>query len=272
MRRSDLAGGGRQPLLLWSSPRTPVPPPCLQEPSGDPARWTTVPWKEAATLMGGQAGADVLWALEPDPVDGPSPSALSQTLQNCAGQTHTLVLLPDIPAKDGALWLDAGADRCMPANSPPDLIQAMVHAMLRRCKGMAASVSVFGPLRFDHVSRTLFHGDRHIWLTCRETQVAAVLFRNSLHRTHALEVLKALGAQNAQTANKALVALYVHRVNRKIRPHGVQIDAIRGFGYSLRLLSPVVRQAVSARASANSLTQWLRTAQPAKPGEAALRP
>ena len=214
----------------------------------------------------------MLWVLEPDLQEGPQPPALAQALQDCLGRPHTLVLLPEAGMPDSAPWLDAGADRCVPANSPPELIQAMVHAMLRRCQGMAASVSVFGPLRFDHVSQTLFQGERRIWLTCRETQVAALLFRSSLQRIHAADVLKALGTGAAQTANKALVALYVHRVNRKIRPHGVQIDAIRGFGYRLRLITPGLRQAAVPRASVNGLTQWLRTSRPATPNDPAVRP
>ncbi len=214
----------------------------------------------------------MLWVLEPDLQEGPQPPALAQALQDCLGRPHTLVLLPEAGMPDSAPWLDAGADRCVPANSPPELIQAMVHAMMRRCHGMAASVSVFGPLRFDHVSQTLFHGDCRIWLTCRETQVAALLWRSSLQHTHALEVLQALGTGGAASANKALVALYVHRINRKIRPHGVQIDAIRGFGYRLRLIAPAPRPVASPPATPHALTQWLRSARPASALKPAGRP
>ena len=262
-------GTEERPALIWSSLRTPAPDPHLQESSGLSARWTAAPWTEAPALLGTRAAAEVLWVLEPDPSHGPTPQALAAALQACAGRAHTLVLLPEAWRDDCASWLDAGADRCMPASSPAALTQAMVHAMLRRCQGMAASVSVFGPLRFDHVSQTLFQGERRIWLTCRETQVAALL-RSSLQRTHAIDVLKALDAGAAQTANKALVALYVHRVNRKIRPHGVQIDAVRGFGYRLRLITPGLRQAAVPRASVNGLTQWLRTSRPTT--EPAVRP
>lgn len=261
-----------RPTLIWSSLHTPAPDLHRQETSGLPAPWTTVPWTEAATLLGPGAACEVLWVVEPDPVHGPTPQALAEALQPCAGRAHTLVLLPQAWRDDVAPWLDAGADRCMPASSPAVLRQAMIHAMLRRCHGMAASVSVFGPLRFDHVSQTLFQGERRIWLTCRETQVAALLFRSSLQRTHAVDVLKALGAGAAQTANKALVSLYVHRVNRKIRPHGVQVDAVRGFGYRLRLITPSLRQTAISRPSVNGLTQWLRTSRPPTPNDPAVRP
>ncbi len=265
-------GNEERPALIWSSLRTPAPDPQLQESSGLPAHWTAAPWTEAAALLDTRAAAEAVWVVEPDPSHGPTPQALAEALQACTGRAHTLVLLTEAWRDDCASWLDAGADRCMPASSPVALTQAMVHAMLRRCQGMAASVSVFGPLRFDHVSQTLFQGERRIWLTCRETQVAALLFRSSLQRIHAADVLKALGTGAAQTANKALVALYVHRVNRKIRPHGVQVDAVRGFGYRLRLITPGLRQAAVPRASVNGLTQWLRTGRPATPNEPAVRP
>jgi len=271
-QQAGQAGTEGRPALIWSSLRMPAPDTHLQEPSGVPASWTAAPWTEVAALLGTRAASEVLWVVEPDLSHGPTPQTLAQALQACAGRAHTLVLLPEARLDDCASWLDAGADRCMPASSPTALTQAMVHAMLRRWQGMTVSVSVFGPLRFDHVSQTLFQGERRIWLTCRETQVAALLFRSSLQRTHAVDVLKALGAGAAHKANKALVALYVHRVNRKIRPHGVQIDAVRGFGYRLRLITPVLRQAAASRPSVNGLTQWLRTSRPAPDTEPAVRP
>lgn len=255
------------PELFWSSRRTAAREQTLQGLLGGHARWTLAPWPEAAERLCGTHGNDVLWVLEPNAGEGPTPEALAESLARGIGRPLTLVLLPEAWMHDSVRWLNAGADRCMAATSPPPLLEAMLQALLRRCKGMTTNVSVFGPLRFDHVSQTLFHGDRRIWLTCRETQVAALLFRSGLQRIHALEVLKALGAADAETNNKALVALYVHRVNRKIRPHGVQIDAVRGFGYSLRLIAPELTPAKVDRASENGLTQWFRTAHRSAPSE-----
>lgn len=268
---AGLADPEGRPALVWSSSR-PVAERLQQEPSGRTARWHTVHWTKVAPLLKARRGGEVLWVLEPDPQEGPTPQSLSRTLQLGPSRPHTLVLLPESGVHDCALWLDAGADRCMPADSPAELMQAMVQALLRRCQGLAVSVSVLGPLRFDHVSRTLFHGERRVWLTCRETQVAALLFRNGMQRVHALEVLKALGAADGDSRNRALVSLYVHRLNRKIRPHGVQIDAVRGFGYSLRLITPGLRQSPVSRAWVNGLTQWLRASRPTPAVQPAIRP
>lgn len=260
------------PQLLWSSRATPAPGINRARISRISTDWTCLPWPKAATRLGCCKSQTVLWVLEPDPVEGPTPDELAQLLQSSPGSTHTLVLMPEASGHDCAQWLDAGADRCMPASSAQTLRGAMVYAMLRRLHGMTASVSVLGPLHFDHVSQTLFHGEQRIWLTCRETQVIDLLFRSSMQRVKAQEVLETLTHGEGGTGHRGLVALYVHRVNRKIKPLGVQIEAIRGFGYSLRLLMPDPRQIPTTRSPSYGLNQWLRVAHAAMPGKVALQP
>ncbi len=269
IRAGHAAGESRQ-VLIWSSLRTAAPP--WPASAGRPPRWLLAPWADVPPLLRNRSDGQALWVLEPDPLSGPSAQALHEALQQAPCRPHTLVLLPEVWQHEGARWLDAGADRCMPADSPPRLLQAMVQAMRRRCQGMVSQVSVFGPLRFDQVSQSLFHGEGRIWLTGRETQVAALLFRSGQQRTHAVDVLLALGANGAHSGNKALVALYVHRLNRKIRPLGVQIDAVRGCGYSLRLTTPVPPQVPAPRPPAHGLTQWLRPAPAANAANPVTRP
>lgn len=251
----------RLACLLWSSPHSGSLVP--DQPGLPKVRWTNMAWRQALQRLSRHHKAPSLWVLEPDPVDGPTPQAWAQALASLPTPPLTLVLLPEVLRGQIAPWLDAGADRCLPASTEPSVTQAMLRALLRRCKGMVTSMSMFGPLRFDHDAQTLFSGDQRIWLTCRETQVVAPIFRNGTQRTRTEELLQTLDAHGVQAHNKALVALYVHRVNRKIRPKGVQIDAVRGYGYGLRLLRADLPKTAAPKVSGlQGLSHWLRGTPP----------
>ncbi len=254
------------PLLIWSSHGASVCRPTLQEPGLSQLQWLELAWNKALQTLACQDGEGTVWVLEPDPLLGPTHEALSNALAGLHCQPLVLVLLPQA-LKDPVPWLDAGADRCMPANRTVSELAAMLRTMLRRTHGMTASISAFGPLHFDHQTQTLFNGDQCIWLTCRETQVCALLFRSGTHFVASQEVLQALAAGAAQPPKKALVALYVHRVNRKMRAHGVHIDLMRGHGYRLALRPADF--APTARPLTNNavLSQWLRTPPQPTPGE-----
>lgn len=147
--------------------------------------------------------------------------------------TMTLVLLPSEQCASSTLWLNAGADRCISNENAP-LVLAMVRAMLRRSQGRASAFSVHGPLQFDHDARALFHQTHRLLLTSRETQVAALMFKRGSQHVKTADIQQALGMSGSRRSNTALVSLYVHRLNRKIRPYGVQIVFTRGYGYRLR--------------------------------------
>lgn len=247
--------------LWWSSPRPDLPD--LDLPGQPPIQTVALPWAQVLDRLALDQDAKALWVLEPDAVHGPGPQAWVQALSGLPKPPLTLVLLPEGEHGGAASWLDAGADRCLPSGTEPSVMQAMLRALLRRYRGMATSLSVFGPLHFDHDAQTLFSGDQRIWLTCRETQVLSPIFRNGAQRIRTEELLKTLGAQGVRAHSKALVALYVHRVNRKIRPAGVQIEAVRGYGYGLRLLQPPSPRPPAPRlAGLPGLSHWMQDAHP----------
>ena len=106
--------------------------------------------------------------------------------------------------------------------------------MRRRADPWESRVSQWGSLRFDHDAMTLFCEDQRIALTQREAEVMALLIRRvgqwvtnreiSMHMSHGLPgVLR-----------PATVQLYVHRINRKIAPHGWHVHCVKRVGYGLK--------------------------------------
>lgn len=145
-----------------------------------------------------------------------------------------LVLLPVSARTAVGAWLDAGADRCLLLDSDPALIQAMLRAMAHRIQGQLATYTEHGGLRFDHDTHTLFHATGRVPLTCRETRVARLFFERGERPVKALDIWCALGKDGDLPSSSSLIALYVHRINRKIQPHGLHIDFRKAYGYRLQ--------------------------------------
>ena len=172
---------------------------------------------------------------------------------------HTFFQLPERPLtlvlvsgqrKDHTLaWLDAGADRCLPCDSETNVIQAMIRALLHRRRGLLATYTEHGLLRFEHDTHTLFSGSERIPLTQRETGVARLLFQQVWRPVRHDEILQALCAEGQRACAPALVSLYIHRINKKIRPYGVCISFKRGYGYRLHADLP--------KQSSPPIVEWL---------------
>ena len=145
----------------------------------------------------------------------------------------TLVLLPGCHERQMIAWLNAGADRCLPRESDTTVIQAMIRSMLHRRQGLVATYTEHGLLRYESDTRTLFCESERIPLTERETLVASLLFQHLGRYVRHDEIMQALCTGGRRECAPALVSLYIHRINKKIRPYGVRIGFKRGYGYRL---------------------------------------
>ncbi|MFM7007727.1 MAG: winged helix-turn-helix domain-containing protein [Betaproteobacteria bacterium] len=172
----------------------------------------------------------------------------SDWIKNFSGYPSSplmLVLLPTSEEQQAISLLNAGADRCMPRESDIGLIQAMVRSMLQRRRGHVATYTEHAMLRFEHSTNTLFYQSQRLPLTHRETLVAGLMFRHVGRHVRHDQILKLLAGDEQKEINPALVSLYVHRINRKIRPYGVHIGFKRGYGYRLYVDSLQVRESTS---------------------------
>lgn len=175
-----------------------------------------------------------VWVLQPGPRAEDRIAVQSLIGALCSSETPvwSLLLQPDVsdPEND---WWRAGADRVLSHRAEPKLLAAMVRALLRRVQGAAASQTEVGSLRFDRQSATLFHGTERVLLTARETQLAALFFERGQQVVRTQEILRHLAAHNPHTRTLVHVPLYVHRLNRKLRPYGLELVCLRGYGYRL---------------------------------------
>ena len=125
----------------------------------------------------------------------------------------------------------------------------MVRSMLHRRQGLVAPYTEHGRLRYESDTRTLFHESNRIALTQRETLVASLLFQQLRRYVRHDEIMQALCEMGQSECSPALVSLYIHRINKKIRPFDVQIGFKRGYGYRLH--------ADPSRQSSHTTVEWL---------------
>lgn len=221
----------------------------------------TLPWSEALQrLQDPQATPIAVWVLSVDAAHGPDRRELQQAWAGGLPQSRVLVLLPQALHSEASAWLDMGVDRCLRAPCDPREVAAMVRALARHSWAPVCEVSEWAGLSFDHRAMTLSQGDQRIALTQREAELMALLMRRIGKIVTSQDLLLQLGRGASQPFRPAMVQLYVHRVNRKIAPHGLHIDCVKRVGYVLR-------------ASAEPPAQPLWTAWPAPlPAAPALRP
>lgn len=221
--------------VLWIGPAVSQLPEQLGQ--GVPAPLRRLPlggaWPSACTL----AGASVV-VLEPRGDGHGLPPVWLTRLQSEGLMPLSLILQPDNPRYSCIDWLDAGADRCLPLRTEPVVLQAMIRALLHRCQGLPATYTEHGLLRFEHDTKTLFHPSGRVSLTCRETRVADALFRQGARYVRPEKIAQALCADECLQRSPSLVALYIHRINRKIQPYGLRIEFKRTYGYRLSLNAP----------------------------------
>ncbi|MFN2329967.1 MAG: response regulator [Chromatocurvus sp.] len=126
--------------------------------------------------------------------------------------------------------LDAGADDYM--EKPFDLreLLARVRALLRRSHTDFRNDIVVGSIRLNPVDKTLSTGSGRLSLPLREYEVLEALMLNSPRVVHKERLAQRMAISNEDVGDNA-VEVYIHRLRRRLQPHGVAIRTMRGVGY-----------------------------------------
>lgn len=201
--------------------------------------WLT-PWEvfslDATSVIAQLAqGMRGVWVVQAGTDGGLTRETLAQAIEQSPGSFYVLVLLPPSMQAEAVHWLDAGADRCLPLNVDRASLVAMLHALERRTRGQAASVSEWAPIRFDHRTMALSIRSQAVALTPREGQVMALMVRRVGKMVSKQELLQALGVNSDRFLRSSVVHLFIHRINRKLAASGVHIDGVKRLGYALRI-------------------------------------
>jgi DNA-binding response OmpR family regulator len=162
---------------------------------------------------------------------------LVHALRNRGGSVPILIVTARDALNDRVSGLDAGADDYLV--KPFDLpeLQARVRALLRRHEARTAHELRIGPLRLLIGEPRVTLGESIVDLPAGEFTLLEALAMRVGHVV-SREVIAARLARGGDPPSDTAIEICVHRLRRRLEPHGLRVRTLRGFGYLLEAASP----------------------------------
>lgn len=133
---------------------------------------------------------------------------------------------------DRVVGLDAGADDYLIKPFEMAELEARVRALLRRRTIPQRQIQNLGPLIYDAAARQLFAGSAELEIPRREMSMFECLAAADgrlVSKNALLEHAYGTGAD----VEDSVVEVYISRLRRRLKAHGVHIRTQRGLGYQL---------------------------------------
>ncbi|UWQ23094.1 response regulator transcription factor [Jannaschia sp. W003] len=144
-----------------------------------------------------------------------------------------LMLTARAGTDDKVAGLDAGADDYLAKPFEMAELAARIRALSRRTQAREPDARRIGSLRFDPAGRTLEGPDGPIALPRRELALLEALLAAEGRTVPKQRLLDSLYGTGADVGEE-VVEVYVSRLRKRLKPHGVEIRVARGLGYVLR--------------------------------------
>ena len=148
-----------------------------------------------------------------------------------------------VTARDGledrVSGLDLGADDYM--TKPFDLpeLEARVRALIRRSYFGAETEIVYGPVSMDIASRSITLSGEAVEFSSRELAVFELLLQRPGKVVSKEQLLEHMYGFDEEVSQNAIEVM-IHRLRKKIEPHGLAVRTIRGLGYVLEMNNDAV--------------------------------
>jgi two-component system OmpR family response regulator len=162
---------------------------------------------------------------------------LVRALRNRGGTVPILIVTARDALNDRVSGLDAGADDYLV--KPFDLpeLQARVRALLRRHEARTAHELRIGPLRLRIGEPRVTLGERIVDLPAGEFTLLEALATRVGHVV-SRELIAARLTRGGDPPSDTAIEICVHRLRRRLEPHGLRVRTLRGFGYLLEAAGP----------------------------------
>ena len=132
------------------------------------------------------------------------------------------------------LGLDLGADDYLAKPFNLQELHARLRVVIRRNNQSSDNMIEFGPLSFDIKQRAFLIKGKELNLSKRELNLLEVFILKNNRSITKEELLEKLYGWDDEISENA-IEVYIHRVRKKLNPHGIEIVNRRGLGYSLSL-------------------------------------
>jgi len=153
-------------------------------------------------------------------------------LRNRRSSLPVLIVTARDSLDDRIKGLDLGADDyILKPFDMPELL-ARVRAHIRRSQTVPVNEITYGPLVYDSANRMVRISGEPLNLSARELGILeTLLMRVGKVITKELLVEKLCSWDEALGSNA--IEVYVHRLRKKLQPHGINVSTVRGLGYML---------------------------------------
>lgn len=147
-----------------------------------------------------------------------------------------LLLTAQSETDDKIKGLDAGADDYLSKPFEMEEFGARIRALSRRVGDQTKQVAKIGDVQFDRTARTIEGPDGQLDIPRREIALFERLLLAEGRVVSKQLLLDSLYGTGADV-DEPVVEVYVSRLRKRLRPHGVQITVKRGLGYMMQAVS-----------------------------------
>jgi len=146
--------------------------------------------------------------------------------------TPVIILTARDALEDRIKGLDLGADDYLIKPFKLPELEARLRALIRRSHAVSSSAIHYGPLTLDTKDRMVAVDSEPLALSSRELNVLETLLLRAGRVVSKEGLLEALCGWDEDVGSNA-IEVYVHRLRKKLEPHGINIRTVRGLGYML---------------------------------------
>ncbi|MCX7096482.1 MAG: response regulator transcription factor [Methylococcales bacterium] len=143
-----------------------------------------------------------------------------------------LILTARDGVNDRVTGIEQGADDYMAKPFELRELEARINALIRRCYGGFSHAIVIGNLELDTQNHRVLLEGQPLALSAREYGVLEILLLQAGKVVAKDRIAQRLSVDGDALTDNA-IEIYVHRLRKRLEPHGVLIRTIRGLGYLL---------------------------------------
>jgi two-component system, OmpR family, response regulator len=149
------------------------------------------------------------------------------------GQTVPVLILTAADSTEQRVrGLDLGADDFMAKPFQLAELEARARALVRRSMGAASTTLQVGALIYDQQGRRATLDGQALDLSARELGLLEVLLQRAGRLVSKEQIVEHLCEWGEEVSHNA-IEVYMHRLRKKIEGGGLNINTVRGLGYSL---------------------------------------
>ncbi len=162
--------------------------------------------------------------------------SLAREIKNMKSGVPVVFLTSRNLKSDKLLGYEVGADDYITKPFDPDLLEAKLWAIIKRCYGEkedTENILEMGDVKLDLIKRKLINGEKEAKLSKTEAGVLKVLFKKAGKGVSRDEIMKEVWGQSDFFISKSL-DVYITKIRKLLKENSnLNLETIHSYGYML---------------------------------------